>query len=235
MPPICDFQKEETTINASIKNGQSLIIIGAAIAGLATGCYAQMNGYQSQIFERHDKPGGLCTAWRRKDYPAGPDYAGLPLSRSGNRNRNEFPDGGPGDRLGGGLPALLDQPINFFHPRGQRLCQSHGDNKFFSLGPGDRRVFRAPGLAAAAIATPFIYNYDGSAGGSVVARPLYRPALAPGGRICPPDSSRFRFIPELPGHPLPGRFTPRRGESRHQSQKVRGWLQPGGPGESVLP
>jgi len=27
-----------------------------------------MNGYQSQIFERHDKPGGLCTAWRRKDY-----------------------------------------------------------------------------------------------------------------------------------------------------------------------
>lgn len=38
--------------------GRSLIIIGAVIAGLATGCYAQMNGYQSQIFERHDKPGG---------------------------------------------------------------------------------------------------------------------------------------------------------------------------------
>lgn len=137
--------------------------------------------------------------------------------------------------LAAGCLRFLINPLIFFHPRGQRLCQSHGDNKFLSLGPGDRRVFRAPGLAAAAIATPFIYNYDGSAGGSVVARPLYRPALAPGGRICPPDSSRFRFIPELPGHPLPGRFTPRRGESRHQSQKVRGWLQPGGPGESVLP
>jgi phytoene dehydrogenase-like protein len=43
-------------------------IIGAGIAGLSTGCYAQMNGYQSQIFELHDLPGGLCTAWERKGY-----------------------------------------------------------------------------------------------------------------------------------------------------------------------
>jgi phytoene dehydrogenase-like protein len=45
-----------------------MIIIGAGIAGLATGCYAQMNGYQTQIFERHDRPGGLCTSWERKGY-----------------------------------------------------------------------------------------------------------------------------------------------------------------------
>lgn len=48
--------------------GKSVIIIGAGIAGLATGCYAQMNGYDSQIFELHDLPGGLCTAWERKGY-----------------------------------------------------------------------------------------------------------------------------------------------------------------------
>lgn len=47
---------------------KSIIIIGAGIAGLAAGCYAQMNGYHSQIFELHDLPGGLCTAWERKDY-----------------------------------------------------------------------------------------------------------------------------------------------------------------------
>jgi phytoene dehydrogenase-like protein len=47
---------------------QSIIIIGGGIAGLAAGCYAQMNGYQSQIFELHDIPGGLCTAWERKGY-----------------------------------------------------------------------------------------------------------------------------------------------------------------------
>jgi phytoene dehydrogenase-like protein len=47
---------------------KSTIIIGAGIAGLSSGCYGQMNGYRTQIFEMHDKPGGLCTAWQRKGY-----------------------------------------------------------------------------------------------------------------------------------------------------------------------
>lgn len=45
-----------------------IIIIGAGISGLAAGCYAQMNGYQTQIFELHNLPGGLCTAWQRQGY-----------------------------------------------------------------------------------------------------------------------------------------------------------------------
>lgn len=47
---------------------ESIVIIGAGIAGLATGCYAQMNGYRSQIFELHTQPGGLCTSWHRQGY-----------------------------------------------------------------------------------------------------------------------------------------------------------------------
>lgn len=47
---------------------KSVLIIGAGISGLAAGCYAQMNGYDSMIFEMHDKPGGLCTSWKRKGY-----------------------------------------------------------------------------------------------------------------------------------------------------------------------
>jgi phytoene dehydrogenase-like protein len=46
----------------------TIAIIGGGVAGLAAGCYAQMNGYQSHIFELHDIPGGLCTAWERKGY-----------------------------------------------------------------------------------------------------------------------------------------------------------------------
>ena len=46
----------------------TVIIIGAGVAGLAAGCYAQMNGYSSRIFELHNQPGGLCTAWERKEY-----------------------------------------------------------------------------------------------------------------------------------------------------------------------
>jgi len=47
---------------------KSIIIIGAGIAGLCTGCYARMNGYKTQIFEMHTIPGGLCTSWKRKGY-----------------------------------------------------------------------------------------------------------------------------------------------------------------------
>ncbi len=49
-------------------NRKSMIIIGAGLAGLATGCYAQINGYESVIFEHHTKPGGLAAAWKRKEY-----------------------------------------------------------------------------------------------------------------------------------------------------------------------
>jgi phytoene dehydrogenase-like protein len=47
---------------------KSIIIIGAGIGGLSAGCYAQMNGYRSQIIEMHTVPGGVCTGWKRKGY-----------------------------------------------------------------------------------------------------------------------------------------------------------------------
>lgn len=45
-----------------------MIVIGAGLAGLSTGCYAQLNGYESKIFEHHTKPGGVAAEWRRGDY-----------------------------------------------------------------------------------------------------------------------------------------------------------------------
>lgn len=45
-----------------------IAIVGAGIAGLSAGCYAQMNGFETEIFELHNNPGGLCTSWKRKDY-----------------------------------------------------------------------------------------------------------------------------------------------------------------------
>lgn len=47
---------------------KKILIIGSGIAGLSAGCYLQMNGYQTEIFEIHNIPGGLCTAWKRKGY-----------------------------------------------------------------------------------------------------------------------------------------------------------------------
>ena len=63
---------------------KSIIIIGAGIAGLCTGCYAQMNGYKTRIFEMHTIPGGVCTSWKRKGYKIDGCLHWLIGSRPGN-------------------------------------------------------------------------------------------------------------------------------------------------------
>lgn len=66
---------------------KSIIIIGAGLAGLATGCFGQMSGYETKIFEKQAKSGGVCTSWKRKEYTF--DYAlhnlfGINLDSAGN-------------------------------------------------------------------------------------------------------------------------------------------------------
>lgn len=46
----------------------SVIVIGGGIAGLASGIYAQANGWEVTVFEMHDSPGGLCTSWKRHGF-----------------------------------------------------------------------------------------------------------------------------------------------------------------------
>ena len=45
-----------------------VVIIGGGVAGLACGCYLQMNGVPTEILEAGGLPGGLCTAWHRGPY-----------------------------------------------------------------------------------------------------------------------------------------------------------------------
>ena len=53
---------------STISKDKSIIIIGGGFAGLAAGIYARLNGYNTNIFEMHTQPGGLCTSWNRKGY-----------------------------------------------------------------------------------------------------------------------------------------------------------------------
>ncbi len=64
-----------------------MVIIGAGIAGLSTGCYALMNGDKTTIFEMHSIPGGLCTAWHRKGYTFDISMHMLVGSKSGPVNQ----------------------------------------------------------------------------------------------------------------------------------------------------
>ena len=47
---------------------KKVLIIGAGIAGLSAGSYLERNGYDTEIFEAHKLPGGVCTAWKRGKY-----------------------------------------------------------------------------------------------------------------------------------------------------------------------
>jgi len=47
---------------------RSILIVGAGIGGLSTGCYARLNGYATTILEMHTGPGGQCTSWERDGY-----------------------------------------------------------------------------------------------------------------------------------------------------------------------
>ena len=51
-----------------MKNGKKVIIIGGGIAGLSAGIHAQMDGFETEIYESHFKPGGMCTTWTRSGY-----------------------------------------------------------------------------------------------------------------------------------------------------------------------
>ncbi|WP_405793734.1 phytoene desaturase family protein [Streptomyces sp. NBC_01506] len=59
-----DWTRRETAPGAPPR----VIVIGAGVAGLSTGCYAQMSGMRTRVFEKHVLPGGCCTAWSRDGY-----------------------------------------------------------------------------------------------------------------------------------------------------------------------
>lgn len=46
----------------------NISIIGAGVSGLAAGCYLQMSGFDTTIFEQNDHAGGLCSSWKRGGY-----------------------------------------------------------------------------------------------------------------------------------------------------------------------
>jgi phytoene dehydrogenase-like protein len=47
---------------------KKVIVIGGGIAGLSAASFLQRSGFDTEIFEQHSLPGGLCTSWERKGY-----------------------------------------------------------------------------------------------------------------------------------------------------------------------
>ena len=107
---------------------KKVIIIGAGIAGLSAASYLQRNGYDTEIFEAHSLPGGLCTSWKRVDYtfdycisnpPFGIDWKG---DQNAVKAEHELGENG---RFRVGLPRISD---------GQLLFQLNGLSKLKETG-----------------------------------------------------------------------------------------------------
>ena len=47
---IYNISKQKIVLRDGMMEDKSIIIIGAGLAGMSTGCYAQMNGYKTKIF-----------------------------------------------------------------------------------------------------------------------------------------------------------------------------------------
>ena len=47
---------------------KKIVIIGGGVAGLTAGIFAQKNGFESVILEKHHTLGGECTGWDRQGY-----------------------------------------------------------------------------------------------------------------------------------------------------------------------
>lgn len=55
-------------LNLTVQKKPKINIIGAGISGLCAGAYLQMSGFETQIFEKHSIPGGLCTSWQKGEF-----------------------------------------------------------------------------------------------------------------------------------------------------------------------
>jgi phytoene dehydrogenase-like protein len=116
-----------------------IAIIGAGIAGLSAGCYGRMNGYDTEIFEMHTAPGGVCTGWVRKGYTFDGCLHWLTGSRPGSTNYPLWAELGA---LKG--KKVVDHEVfgDFVTASGHRVRQYCDVNRFIdsliALAPEDR-------------------------------------------------------------------------------------------------
>ena len=47
---------------------KTIVIIGAGVAGLSAGIYAEQHGFHAILLEKNPSVGGMCTGWYRKGY-----------------------------------------------------------------------------------------------------------------------------------------------------------------------
>ncbi len=124
---------------------KSMIIIGAGLAGLSAGVYAQMNGYESRIFEHHSQPGGVAAVWKRGDYLIDGGIHFLICHRPGTSIYDLYSEIGAVENL-----AVEDMTtyLRFYNETGSKYIDLTGDldkleSDFLEISPEDQDEIRS--------------------------------------------------------------------------------------------
>jgi phytoene dehydrogenase-like protein len=120
---------------------RSILIIGAGIGGLSTGCYARMNDHRATILEMHTGPGGVCTSWGHGGYT----FDGCIHNLAGSSPKSAFHDMW---RELGVVPALrmhaYEELVRVERPDGEPLIVytdlDRLERHLKALSPGDAAV-----------------------------------------------------------------------------------------------
>lgn len=162
---------------ANDMNRQSVIIIGAGIAGLSAGVYAQRCGYQSRIFEKQPLPGGLMTAWKRRGYTIDGCVQWLMGSRPGSNLYQLYEDVG---LIQGRQFFNPDVFLYFEDPDGQTLTfytdLNRLENELLAHGPEDHAIIHEFCAAARALVG---FNPPATGSGSLSKYIFGSPAMLP--------------------------------------------------------
>ncbi|MCK4748464.1 MAG: NAD(P)/FAD-dependent oxidoreductase [Bacteroidales bacterium] len=119
---------------------KKVIIIGGGVAGLSTGIYGQLNGYETEILEMHTAPGGQCTSWKRKGYTFDYCIHWLVGSSHGVFNRIWRETGA----LDSSTQVIdMDTYVTLVTPDGEKLIiysdMDRWEQYLIGLAPGDRK------------------------------------------------------------------------------------------------
>ncbi|MDR2071674.1 MAG: NAD(P)/FAD-dependent oxidoreductase [Treponema sp.] len=121
----------------------NVVIVGAGIAGLTAGIYAQKSGFDVTICESHTMPGGNCTSWRRKGYLFEGGMHWLNGSGDGKSLNKLWREVGA---ITGATRIMYNDPFLACDHEGQRVSLYRNMEKFeahfYETAPEDREVIR---------------------------------------------------------------------------------------------
>lgn len=120
-----------------------ILIIGGGVSGLSAGIYAQLQGYEAIICERHNIAGGNLTGWDRGGYHIDNCVHWLTGTNPNTKFYKMWEDlGAVGD-----VEIFKGESLYTCEYDGQRLSLSRDIQKFekdmLSISPGDKREIRS--------------------------------------------------------------------------------------------